>query len=103
MRELNHGLGNPGRCRKGVDPVLEGYPKFIAIDEEAQHQIVHRCRFGKTNRATHQTLDPGAQIEGVSDLLIWYLVVASARNRITSMIASHDDYPSAPLSLLPRD
>jgi hypothetical protein len=35
-------------------------PKFIAIDEETNHQIVHRCRFGKTNRATHQTLDPSA-------------------------------------------
>jgi hypothetical protein len=40
----------PRRCFKGVDPVLEGYPKLIAIDEEAEHQIVHRRRFGKANR-----------------------------------------------------
>jgi hypothetical protein len=38
-----------GRCFKGVDPVLEDYPKLIAIDEETDHQIVHRRRFGKTN------------------------------------------------------
>jgi hypothetical protein len=31
--------------------------QVIAIDEESDHQIVHRRRFGKTNRATHQALD----------------------------------------------
>ena len=49
-----------GRCYKGVDPVLEGYPKLIAIHEEANHQIVHRRRLGKANRAAHETFDPGA-------------------------------------------
>ncbi len=38
-------------------------PKLVAIDEEAKHQIVHRCRCGKANRATHETLDLGAQID----------------------------------------
>ena len=39
-------------------------------DEEAQHQIVHRCCFGETNRATHETLNPGAQIDVLAfDLL----------------------------------
>ena len=38
-------------------------PKFIAIDEESNHQIVHHRRFGKANRATYETLDPGAQID----------------------------------------
>ena len=29
---------------KGVDPVLACYPKLVAIDEEADHQLVHgRC------------------------------------------------------------
>jgi len=41
--------------------MLEGYPKFIAIDEKANHKIVHRYRFGKANRATDKTLDPGPQ------------------------------------------
>ena len=41
----------------------EESPKLIAIDEEADHQIVHRCRFGKANRATHEPLDPGPQID----------------------------------------
>ena len=30
-----------GRCSKGVDPMLDGDPKLVAIDEEADHQIVH--------------------------------------------------------------
>jgi hypothetical protein len=38
-------------------------PKLIAIDEETNDQIVHRRRFGKANRATHKTLDPGPQVD----------------------------------------
>ena len=41
----------------------EGSPKLIAIDEEADHQIVHGRRFGKANRATYEPLDPGPQID----------------------------------------
>src|SRR5712691_7170826 len=52
-----------GRCSKGVDPVLEGYPKLIAIDEEANHEIVHRRRFGKANGAPYEPLDPGPQVD----------------------------------------
>ncbi len=43
--------------------MLDGYPKLVAIDEEANHQIVYCCRFGKANRATYRRLDPGAQID----------------------------------------
>jgi hypothetical protein len=43
--------------------VLDGYPKLIAIDEEANHQIVHGGGFGKANRATGKTFDPGPQID----------------------------------------
>ena len=53
---------NIRRCFKGVDPMLDSYPKLVAIDEEADHQIVHRRRFGKANRATHETLDACPQI-----------------------------------------
>jgi hypothetical protein len=52
-----------GRCSKGVDPVLEGYSKLIPIDEEANHQIVYRRRFGKANGAPCEPLDPGLQVE----------------------------------------
>src|SRR5437867_7791547 len=45
-----------GRCFTSVDSPSDCYPKFVAIDEEAQHQIVHRYRFGETNRATHEPL-----------------------------------------------
>ena len=36
-------------------------PKCIAIDEETDHHIVHRCRFGKTCCATDKALDSGLQ------------------------------------------
>jgi hypothetical protein len=39
---------------------------------------VHRCRFGKTNRATHQTLDPGAHI----DVLAFDLLRMGFANRV---------------------
>jgi hypothetical protein len=42
--------------------VLDGNPKCIAIDEEANDQIVHRDRFGKANHTTYETLDPRPQI-----------------------------------------
>jgi hypothetical protein len=48
-----------GRCSKDVDPVLDYHSKLVAIDEEANHQIVHGRRFRKANGATHETLDPG--------------------------------------------
>jgi hypothetical protein len=59
-----------GRCFRSVESSSDGDPKCIAIDEEAQHQIVQRCCCGETNRATHETLDPGAQLEVLAfDLL----------------------------------
>jgi hypothetical protein len=60
---MSEGHSTRGRCSKGVDPVLEGYPKLIAIDEEANHQIVHRRRFGKAYSAPDEPLDPGPQVE----------------------------------------
>src|SRR5712691_10348807 len=52
-----------GRCFRAVDPLSNGSSKLIAIDEEANHQIMHGRRFGKANCATHKTLDPGPQID----------------------------------------
>jgi hypothetical protein len=43
--------------------VLKRYPKLIAIDEEANHQIVHGRRFGKANGAPDEPFDPGAQVD----------------------------------------
>ena len=36
-----------GRCFRAVDAMSDEEPKLIAIDEEANHQIVHGDRFGK--------------------------------------------------------
>src|SRR5215475_12583403 len=49
------------RCFKGVDPRLESDSKLVPIDQEAKHQIVHRCRCGKANGAPAEPLDPGPQ------------------------------------------
>jgi hypothetical protein len=43
--------------------VLDSAPKFIAIDEEANDQIVHRDRFREANSATYETLDACAQLD----------------------------------------
>ena len=43
--------------------MLDGEAKFITIDEEADHQIVHRGCFREANRTTHQTLDSRAQVD----------------------------------------
>jgi hypothetical protein len=48
----------------------DGSSKLIAIDEETDHEIVYGRRFGKTDRATHEPLDPRAQIDVLTfDLL----------------------------------
>jgi hypothetical protein len=44
------------KCRKGVDPVLEGHSKFIAIDEEANHEIMHRYRFFNWLQASQRSV-----------------------------------------------
>src|SRR5215471_17776827 len=41
----------------------DGSSKFIPIDKEANHQIVHAFRLGEAQRATHQPLDPGPEID----------------------------------------
>src|SRR5262245_38115322 len=51
-----------GRCCRAVDSMSEESPKLIAIEEEADHQIVQGCRFGNANRATYESLDPCPQI-----------------------------------------
>jgi hypothetical protein len=52
-----------GRCSKGVDLVLDYHSKLVAIDEEADHQIVHGRRFGKANGAAHEPFNPRPQID----------------------------------------
>src|SRR4029434_1165173 len=51
------------RCFKAVDSMSDEEPKLIAIDEEANHQIVHSDRFGKANGATYKPFNPGPQID----------------------------------------
>jgi [lysine-biosynthesis-protein LysW]--L-2-aminoadipate ligase len=47
-----------GGCFRGVDLPSDGPPEFITIDEETNHQIMHALRFGETDRAPDQPLDP---------------------------------------------
>ena len=50
----------------------EGSPKFIAIDEETNHEIVHGGRFGKANRAAYEPLDPSPQIDVLAPMVCMY-------------------------------
>ena len=43
--------------------MLDEEPKFIAIDEKANHQIVHGRRFGKASGATDETFDPCPEVD----------------------------------------
>ncbi len=65
------------RCFKSVDPALDCHPKFVAIDEKTDHQIVHALGLGKANCATHQALNSGPKIE-VFVLNFLCLVLADA-------------------------
>src|SRR5262245_26309243 len=44
-------------------PLSDGSPKFIPIDEQPNHEIVHAFRLGKAQRATDQPFDPGPEID----------------------------------------
>jgi len=37
--------------------------KFVSIDAESNHEIVHVLRLGEAQRAADEPLDPGPQIE----------------------------------------
>src|SRR5215470_18948434 len=41
----------------------DGSSKLIPINEQPNHQIVHLFRLGKAQRATHEPLHPGPEIE----------------------------------------
>jgi hypothetical protein len=41
----------------------DGSSKLIPIDEQPNHQIVHLFRLGKAQRATHEPLNPGPEID----------------------------------------
>ena len=41
-------------------------PKLIALDEEANHQIVHGDRFRKANGTTYKPFNPGPQVDGLA-------------------------------------
>jgi hypothetical protein len=78
--------------------MLECKPKFVAIDEETNHQIVHGRRFGKADRAAHQTLHAGPQI----DMLAFDLLgVLFAHNVLLGIDMSLIGAP--PLRVNPRD
>ena len=56
------------RCFRAVDLISDEESKLIAIDEEANHQIMHRGRFGKADRATHEPLDSSPERDAHSFL-----------------------------------
>ena len=54
---------NKGRCLTGVDSRSKELSKFVSIDEESNHEIVHALCLGEADRAAYEPLDPGPQID----------------------------------------
>ena len=44
-------------------PEQRGLSKFVSIDEESDHEIVHALRLGEAKRAADEPLDPDPQID----------------------------------------
>jgi hypothetical protein len=76
------------------------YAVFLAFSKEHPHPEDEAI---KAYLDAHELILSGQNIEGVSELWICYPVWVSKRNRTTHVRASHDDYASAALPLLPRD
>src|SRR2546427_12211219 len=67
---LGHsGLGY-GRCFRSVDSSSDGSPKCVAMDTEPTHAIMPRCRFGQTDRTTHETLEPRPHMDVFAGALL---------------------------------
>ena len=62
------------RCLTGVDSSSKGQSKFVAIDEESNHKIVHVLRLREAQRAADEALDPGPQI----DMFAQFITICSA-------------------------
>jgi hypothetical protein len=54
---------NSGKCLTGVDSRSKGSSKFVSIDEESNHEIVHVLRLGEANCVAYETLNPGPEID----------------------------------------
>ena len=52
-----------GRYLTGVDTRSKGSSKFVSVDEESNHEIVHVLRLGEAQRAAYKALDPGPEID----------------------------------------
>src|SRR5215510_12139190 len=58
------------RCCRPVDFALDCSSKFIPIDKEANHEIVHAFRLGEADRPTYQPLHACTHVDGLAlDLL----------------------------------
>jgi len=56
------GIAFPEDVSQVLIPAQKGLSKFVAIDEESNHEIVHVLRLGEAQRAADEALDPGPQI-----------------------------------------
>jgi hypothetical protein len=76
----------------------DGSSKLIAIDEEANHQIMHRRGFGKTNCTAYETFDPRPQVD--------VFALDFLRMLLANMMLLGDDMPlvsSPPSGVKPRN
>ncbi len=54
-----HDACGKGRCLTGVDSRSTGLSKFVSIDEQSNHEIVHALCLGEAQRAADEPRDPG--------------------------------------------
>ena len=63
QEDIFHGVVLFRRCLTGVDSRSKGLSKFVSIDKESNHEIMHVLRLGEANCAADEALDPGPQID----------------------------------------
>jgi len=77
---------------------LNPQAKFIAIDEQTDHNVMHLDRLGKADCLAHQAFDPGAQRQV---LPLYFLRVAFARLVLIRLEMTRVGAPV--VRIIPRD
>jgi hypothetical protein len=77
-----------GRCLIGVDPRSQGSSKFISVNEESDHEIVHVLSLGEAQRAADEALDPGPEIDVLALDLLGMLLPYGVLRRIKMPLVS---------------
>src|SRR5262249_40204467 len=81
-----------GRCLTSVDSRSQGLSKFVSIDEESNHEIMHVLRLGEAQRAADEPLDPGPQIDVFALDFLCVLLTPTVSLDVIALVASSCEY-----------